>query len=120
MLQQRKKDCTGKAYLSLSVYLYLLVYGQGPLHTGRCHAFPADRLHNLSAVRRVDRLLLRWQDSKRNPLLHSSALKLRANACFTFCFLVSLAEFLKEPILVPNEVDNLVFQGKLKGKETEA
>ena len=26
MLQHRKKDCTGKAYLSLSVYLYLLVY----------------------------------------------------------------------------------------------
>ena len=26
MPQQRKKDCTGKAYLSLSVYLYLLVY----------------------------------------------------------------------------------------------
>ena len=27
MPQHRKKDCTGKAYLSLSVYLYLLVYG---------------------------------------------------------------------------------------------
>ena len=28
MPQHRKKDCKAKAYLSLSVYLYLLVYGQ--------------------------------------------------------------------------------------------
>ena len=28
MPQYRKKDWTGKAYLSLTVYLYLLVYGQ--------------------------------------------------------------------------------------------
>jgi len=31
-----------------------------------------------------------------------------------FC-LVSVEEFLQKPVTVPNEVDNLVFQGKLQG-----
>jgi hypothetical protein len=28
-----------------------------------------------------------------------------------------VAEFLKNPIVVPNEVDNLVFKGQLKGRK---
>jgi hypothetical protein len=32
---------------------------------------------------------------------------------------VSVAKFLEKPILVPVEVDDLVFQGKLKGQERE-
>ncbi len=31
---------------------------------------------------------------------------------------VSLGEFLEKPVAVPNEVDNLVFRGQLKGKFT--
>jgi hypothetical protein len=30
---------------------------------------------------------------------------------------VSLADFLQKPVAVPNEVDNLVFHGKLRGKQ---
>ncbi len=35
-----------------------------------------------------------------------------------FC-LVSLEDFLQNPVSVPNEVDNLVFGGKMQGMRTQ-
>jgi hypothetical protein len=57
---------------------------------------------------------IQWYHSQADPIWPDGTFKGK----IIFCGAVSVDEYLQSPSPVPVEVDNLVFQGKLKGDTT--